>query len=280
MLRPYPGEFPTWHDPTSPKGPPLTEAMVVECESRLSHTLPPEYIDLLRKTNGGRLRKRVWPVEKALYPGGSVDVHELFGIDKGDGEAAGLPNLSNYLVDEWQYPSPTVVLCSDGHTAVLLDYRNSEEEPSVIFYDDALQGDEKFFCLAKNFKTLINGLEYKTNFHQIGLTGLDDDTDLLPIFEDLGGDFKDRVFGGYELMPHGYKSRDGDEPFLWISENRYSDGSGWQFYELSDCKWIAYTNVIEDELDALLHQIDRASPGDIIIIARANRNYFSERDEN
>nr|WP_050614431.1 SMI1/KNR4 family protein [Bacillus testis] len=84
------------------------------------------------------------------------DVHPPPIIDHilGIGEENGILE-SAYLIEEWELPNNIVLISGSGHSWVALDYRDTEEEPPVIFID-AEEG--QIIELASGFELFLRSL--------------------------------------------------------------------------------------------------------------------------
>lgn len=106
--------------------PRLTEKMIVTAEKILGYKLPIYYLDILRELNGGYLHKFEFEHDEEIEgQGDSVCIPEIFGI----GYEGGIDGKhgSQYLIQEWNYPDTGIVISSEGHTAIMLDYSSCGE---------------------------------------------------------------------------------------------------------------------------------------------------------
>ncbi len=62
------------------------------------------------------------------------------------------------MVEEWDYPSPSVYLDGDGHTALLIDYRDvgPDDEPTITWVDVEMEEERRVF--ANSFRELMQKL--------------------------------------------------------------------------------------------------------------------------
>ncbi|MCM3791516.1 SMI1/KNR4 family protein [Domibacillus indicus] len=132
---------------------PLTEEMIRYAEKELDVTLPEAYINMLKEKNGGYMEPASYPTK---VPTSWADDHIQIDYMKGIGEAEGILE-SFYLIEEWDLPDRVVLLSGDGHTWIALDYRNTDQEPPVIYIDTE---DEQIFQLAPNFAAFVDGLKW------------------------------------------------------------------------------------------------------------------------
>ncbi len=138
----------------------LMPSMVRTAETSLGYRLPKAYVNLLRVCNGGPLVRCAFD-----YPeveGGQKRIeymHSIMGIGKRDGINSRMG--SDYLIEEWDYPNLGVVISSEGHTAVMLDYSKCgrEGEPQVVWVDVELDEDDPCVdVLAPNFARFLEML--------------------------------------------------------------------------------------------------------------------------
>ncbi|MFS0783119.1 SMI1/KNR4 family protein [Bacillus sp. 1P06AnD] len=130
---------------------PLTEELVKEAEEKLNIKLPQSYIHILKEQNGGYIKFDAYPTSvPTSWADDHIEVDHLMGI----GEENGILE-SAYLIDEWGLPNDIVLLSGNGHSWVALDYRNTKEEPAVIWID---VDNEQIIELASNFDSFLNGL--------------------------------------------------------------------------------------------------------------------------
>ena len=131
----------------------LNDEMILEAEQILGVKLPDSYIKLVREQNGGSLLFDSCPTTvPTSWADDHVNVHCIMGI----GEEGILS--SSFYINEWELPEGLVLLCGEGHWWIALDYRNTKENPPVIFVDSEW-GQELFILeLAKDFTEFINKL--------------------------------------------------------------------------------------------------------------------------
>ncbi|UUV30393.1 SMI1/KNR4 family protein [Amycolatopsis roodepoortensis] len=123
-------------------GPPVDDALIAETEKRLGYRLPSSYLDVLRRTNGGFLRRRRCPTSfPTSWADDHFEVRSLIGIGGARGIDSNGGHGSKDMIAEWGYPDIGIVLFdmpSGGHDAVMLDYRecDGDAEPSVVYLDE------------------------------------------------------------------------------------------------------------------------------------------------
>lgn len=143
---------------------PLTEAAVKEAELELGVSLPASLLALLREQNGGQVAAR-WNAFPTPVPTSWSDDHVPFDDLMGIGRRERTTSLLDtpYLVEEWELPSPIVLMSGDGHCWIALDYRvcGRRGDPAVVWFEtDA--GVE--VVLATGFETFVEGLTSADGF--------------------------------------------------------------------------------------------------------------------
>ncbi|MBI3945301.1 MAG: SMI1/KNR4 family protein [Armatimonadetes bacterium] len=141
--------------------PPLTDEMVRVAEQRLGVRLPAEYVDLLRRQNGGYTKRFAYPMARPTsWAEDHVPLEELFGINV-DAELGGHNILdTGYMTEEWGLPDRQVLLAGDGHWWITLDYRRGSV-PTVTWLD--VECDEDF-PLAPSFAEFLAELRPLADF--------------------------------------------------------------------------------------------------------------------
>ena len=130
---------------------PLTDEAVEEAEEKLKVKLPESYINLLKEQNGGYIIYDSFPsTVPTSWAEDHIDVDHIMGIGEEDGILKSI-----YLIEEWGLPENIVLFSGDGHSWVALDYRNTKEEPPVIYFDVE---SEQIIELSPDFNTFLNGL--------------------------------------------------------------------------------------------------------------------------
>lgn len=126
----------------------VTEAAIKNTENVIGRTLPPSYLEFVRKKNGGLIKPEMesW-------------VNTIYGISDDAKCEYRLTNLWELLVDEWEYPSdvgfPFADTQSGAHDAFFFDYRRIENgEPAIIRIDNELDNAE--YYVAKNFSEFLS----------------------------------------------------------------------------------------------------------------------------
>lgn len=136
-------------------GPALTGEMEREAEVKLGRHLPNSYVELLRVRNGGvPVRKCVRTTFRSSWAEDHIEIGAIRGIGGEWGIEDG-PLSSAALIAEWGYPDIGVVICdmpSGGHDAVMLDYSEGGDEPSVVYVDE----DRKPRKIAESFAEFLN----------------------------------------------------------------------------------------------------------------------------
>ncbi|PWK47049.1 SMI1/KNR4 family protein SUKH-1 [Actinoplanes xinjiangensis] len=145
--------------------PPLTDEQVVHAQKQLGVDLPADLIHLLRTQNGGVIAE-TWdacPADANFYAEDHVPFDHLHGIGPADHARMTTMLDSPYLVQEWELPSPVVLLSGQGHYWVALDYRKCGPtgEPSVVWLDNEMDHE---LPLAPDFRTFVERLTSSASF--------------------------------------------------------------------------------------------------------------------
>ena len=118
---------------------PITDTMIADAEAELGVLLPRDFIASLRIKNGGSiiggfaklLTEEIPEDLRRFVSDGHVRIYDINGIGQSDCSILS----TTYLVNEWDLPEPIVILSGDGHWWIVLDYRESADNPPVVFLD-------------------------------------------------------------------------------------------------------------------------------------------------
>ena len=138
-------------------GKPVTDDDIKDAESELGYTLPVAYIELLKKHNGGVVKKNCFinDDDDCVYVTG------IYGIDSGKKYSLLGEMRNEFWISKCKYPPIGVVVAdtiSGGHDMIFLDYRECGPtgEPKVVRVDQ--EGDYSITLLADNFGDFIKNL--------------------------------------------------------------------------------------------------------------------------
>ena len=138
-------------------GKPVTDDDIKDAESELGYTLPVAYIELLKKHNGGVVKKNCFinDDDDCVYVTG------IYGIDSGKKYSLLGERGNEFWISKCKYPPIGVVVAdtiSGGHDMIFLDYRECGPtgEPKVVRVDQ--EGDYSITLLADNFGDFIKNL--------------------------------------------------------------------------------------------------------------------------
>lgn len=130
---------------------PLTDKVVKKAEEILKVKLPTSYINLLKQQNGGYINYDSYPSDvPTSWADDHINVDHILGIAEENSILE-----SEYLIQEWGLPKNIVLVSGSGHSWIAFDYRNTKEEPPVIYIDVE---SEQIIELARNFETFLNRL--------------------------------------------------------------------------------------------------------------------------
>ena len=149
-----------WQDDNYYKLSPLTDKVVENAEKKLKVKLPKSYIKPLKEQNGGYINYNSFPSSvPTSWAEDHIHIDHILGVGEKDGILQ-----SGYLIKEWRLPKNIVLFFGDGHSWVAFDYRNTKEEPPVIYID---ADSEQVIELAPNFDTFLNGLYVEENKEEL-----------------------------------------------------------------------------------------------------------------
>ncbi|MFD0259311.1 SMI1/KNR4 family protein [Kitasatospora indigofera] len=144
--------------------PPVTDQGILEAEGLLDVTLPGVLLDLLRQQNGGQVSSEfdAFPTSRPTsWSSDHVPFDSVLGIGRRERTISLLD--SPYLVEEWNLPSPVVLVSGDGPCWIGLDYRvcGRHGEPSVTWFDAEENAE---LALAPEFRSFVDGLTSADGF--------------------------------------------------------------------------------------------------------------------
>ena len=191
--------------------PPLTDEAVALAEKKIGHRLPSEYLNLLRKQNGGYIR--FWLPEM---------VHDTIA-----GIGPNFPSLTDFDWNECQeyvsYPLQGLVpFDGDGHWHLCLDYRKHAEVPAITYADVECDRETR---IAKSFADYLAMLRIRVEGEYV--------LETVSNVEELKADLSRQLgvrFDAPDTWAHGYPTEranlgGGEDPqWLWLSPNTVRRG--------------------------------------------------------
>ncbi|MDJ0716863.1 MAG: SMI1/KNR4 family protein [Prochloraceae cyanobacterium] len=141
---------------------PPSEELITSVEKELGYKLPLSYIELMKLHNGGVPKNTCFSThEQTSRTMAHVNISGILGIGREKPYSLCGSLGSQFMIDEWGYPSIGVCICncpSAGHDIIMLDYRQCGRngEPKVVHVDQ--EWDYKITFLALNFEVFIRGL--------------------------------------------------------------------------------------------------------------------------
>ncbi|MEC1270949.1 SMI1/KNR4 family protein [Bacillus vallismortis] len=137
------------HDPFRLKD--ISEDEIKNVEQELNLTLPEQYKKLIIQQNGGLINFNACPTKHITsWADDHIQVDHMRGIGKDLGILE-----SDYLIKEWGLPQRLLLIQGDGHNWVALDYRLTNENPPVHYFDLELNND---FKIADSFDEFLSKL--------------------------------------------------------------------------------------------------------------------------
>lgn len=133
---------------------PVNEMEINNAELELGVKLPNTYKKQITIQNGGFIIYNAHPSPVPTVWGENlVKFDAIMGIGKHGGILE-----SEYFIKEWGMPVGLIMLNGDGHLWIALDYRETKDNPSVIFIDNE---SGQMIELAKNYDDFINSLYHE-----------------------------------------------------------------------------------------------------------------------
>ena len=206
--------------------PPLTDQTVAWAEKEIGYSLPGEYLDLLRKQNGGYIR----------FTLPETEIHESIA-----GIGPNFPSITFAGWDECQeyvsYPLKGLVpFDGDGHWHLCLDYRKNPASPCITYAD--VECDHQSH-IADSFADYLGMLEFREDGERV----LEAVSDIVKLKDDLSRrlgvsfDPTENWEQGYP-MERARLSTAGH--WLWISPNTVPRG----FVRPDDARYSALKDIL------------------------------------
>lgn len=133
----------------------VTNEEIVAAQTKLGITLPTDFVELMKKSNGGFVSytKRAFPVDFSIESGDPfIEVKEIMGIHE-----EGIL-LSEYLAQEWDLPKKLVLFAGSGHAWVGFNYEG-RDIPNVVYVEPDDGDENSFHVIAKSFTDFISKLD-------------------------------------------------------------------------------------------------------------------------
>ncbi|MEC2402297.1 SMI1/KNR4 family protein [Bacillus subtilis] len=129
----------------------ISEDEIKKVEKKLNVTLPEQYKKLIIQQNGGLINFNAFPTDQETsWADDHIEVDHIRGIGKDLGILE-----SEDLIKEWGLPQRLLLIQGDGHNWVALDYRLTNENPPVHYFDLELNND---FKIADSFGEFLSKL--------------------------------------------------------------------------------------------------------------------------
>lgn len=145
----------------------ISDNEIKNVEKKLNLTLPDQYKKLIIQQNGGLINFNAFPTDQETsWADDHIEVDHIRGIGKDLGILE-----SEYLIKEWGLPQRLLLIQGDGHNWVALDYRLTNENPPVHYFDLELNND---FKIAVSFDEFLSKL-YTHDYEEVQDENLDFD---------------------------------------------------------------------------------------------------------
>ncbi|MGY5387330.1 SMI1/KNR4 family protein [Bacillus spizizenii] len=140
----------------------ISEDEIKKVEKKLNLTLPQQYKKLIIQQNGGLINFNAFPTnQETSCADDHIEVDHIRGIEKDLGILE-----SEYLIKEWGLPQKLLLIQGDGHNWVALDYRQTNENPPVHYFDLELNNDFKIADSFDEFLSKLYTYEYEDETHE------------------------------------------------------------------------------------------------------------------
>ena len=191
--------------------PPLTDETVASAERQIGHRLPPEYISLLRKQNGGYIRFSLPELVHRRIAGIGPHFPSLVEFDWNDCEDHVSFDLDGLVPFD-----------GDGHWHLCLDYRDNPDTPSVTYVDIELDEQSGIADSFARYLALLR-IDAESDYVLEAVSDVDQVKSVLSVL--LGASFEppDSWAHGYPVHRAGLGSEESPE-WIWISPNRVPRG--------------------------------------------------------
>lgn len=134
---------------------PAKDKEIEKAEKELGVSLPADFIDLMKISNGGYVNydKRAFPVDFSLESGDVfIEVEEIMGIDK-----EGIL-LSEYLAEEWDLPEDIILFSGSGHAWIGFNY-DGQDIPNIVYVEPDDGDGNNFHVIAETFTDFVSKLD-------------------------------------------------------------------------------------------------------------------------
>ncbi|MGG7220385.1 SMI1/KNR4 family protein [Bacillus sp. ATD] len=129
----------------------ISEDEIKNVEQELNFTLPEQYKKMIIRQNGGLINFNAFPTDQETsWADDHIEVDHIRGIGKDLGILE-----SEDLIKEWGLPQRLLLIQGDGHNWVALDYRLTNENPPVHYFELELNND---FKIADSFDEFLSKL--------------------------------------------------------------------------------------------------------------------------
>lgn len=141
---------------------PAKDRDITKAEKKLNVTLPADFINLMKLSNGGYVNyeKRAFPVDFNLESGDVfIEVESIMGIDK-----EGIL-LSESLAEEWDLPSNIVFFSGSGHAWIGFNYED-RDIPNVVYVESDDGDGNNLHIIAETFTEFVSKLNDPENYDE------------------------------------------------------------------------------------------------------------------
>lgn len=135
---------------------PISKDIIEDYERMKGIKLPKSYKKSILIQNGGEIKFNAFPTkESTSWASDHLHISHIFGLGKGDNSIL----HSDYYIKEWELPVGIILFSGTGHTWLAFDYRQTKENPPIIYIDTEIS---IILTIANNFDTFLQELYLET----------------------------------------------------------------------------------------------------------------------
>jgi cupin superfamily acireductone dioxygenase involved in methionine salvage len=135
---------------------PISKDIIEDYERTEGIKLPKSYKESILIQNGGEIKFNAFPTKQPTsWASDHLHISHIFGLGQSDNSIS----RSGYYIKEWELPVGIILFSGTGHTWIAFDYRQTKENPPIIYIDTEISIILK---IANDFDTFLQGLYVET----------------------------------------------------------------------------------------------------------------------
>lgn len=184
----------------------ISKDVIEDYERMKDIQLPESYKENILIQNGGEIKFNAFPTKQSTrWASDHIYIAHIFGLGKGDNSIS----HSDYYIKEWELPEGIILFSGTGHTWLAFDYRQTKEDPPIIYVDTERSITLK---IATNFDEFLQGL-YVETYEDIEYDSIDIDSSKENIVQVFSNVNKFSTTDVMNLIP--YVSYQPDQKFMF-----------------------------------------------------------------